>query len=282
MKSIATIALLSFAAIAPMPFVAAQPTTIDQHNLDMNKAIWEGANNMNYIFTYSETYNGWEDESLPWRTQVSSDQYPQQKKTVDKYNMPRLTGPSVEDMFSFIQDAITGNAAYFKVYYDPVLGYPRRFITMQGPNLLIRNIFALEINAYSPKVELSVNRQKWEQASFDNYNFELTQITNDLFTQWPLKIEVRNNAITSVKDSNGNYVNDKAVYTMNGFFDMIQKKLDDNAPFVDIEYTRDGFPYNIFLVTNNVDRVLEYKISGFDSHVAVPMGRRPGGKHLRH
>lgn len=272
--------ILSIAALIPVAL--AQVTTIDQTTLDLNKAMWEDAGTKNYIFTYSEWYNGFHpDESSPWRTQVSSDQHPQQKKTIDKRNKNRLTGPSVEDIFAIIQDAITGQADYLKVFYDPFLGYPIRTIVRTGPNLLVRNIIDLEVNAYSPKTEVAVNRQKWEQKNLQNYNFELTQITNDFMTRWPLTIEVRNNAITSVKDSEGRMVNDKAVYTIDGFYDTIQSELDKDAPFVDIEYGYNGFPNSIFLVTNgadaNRDRVIEYKIGSFDENVATPFQR----SHLR-
>lgn len=107
---------------------------------------------------------------------------------------------------------------------------------------------------YSPRnfeSELKKNREKWESAQITHYKMTVDFAGYGSFEQMPWTLEVRDDRIISVLNSQGNKIQDDdsaGEFTIAELFADIQVNFQRKAPIIRVTYNPDyGFPENVFI-----------------------------------
>lgn len=101
------------------------------------------------------------------------------------------------------------------------------------------------------ETELNTNREKWESSQITHYQLTVDFDGYGIFEQMPWTLEVRDNNIVSVTDTQGNKIQDfysDRDFTISGIFDDIQSRFQSKAPVIRVRYNSFfGYPEDVFI-----------------------------------
>lgn len=117
------------------------------------------------------------------------------------------------------------------------------------------------------KVELEINRAKWESQNITHYRFNLG-INHHRFLLsdiTPVTIEVQDDQIVSIVDANGVVLDQgfETVGTVERLFDRIQKGISETETVASVYDSKYGFPTSIYII-EVFEVTEEYTISNFE------------------
>ena len=172
-----------------------------------------------------------------------------------------LDTPSIEDIFTKIQDAIDNTAFSLEVTYDDKYGYPSQ-VTIDPDENIADDEVLLSISSLLPvsllESEVSINKAMWNSMAYSHYSYSYLKYclacpNKEVF------VEVKNGEIVSVDGvavvppstgspaANGTAANSLPP-TIDDLFVTIEKALSENVFDVSVSYDSfDGFPTDIYI-----------------------------------
>lgn len=257
-----------------------------QQQLDQAWATWSFFRNDGYYdFQYSESGLDAGTEGFPWSVEVREGKV-NRTVTVDGNPLPTDSPevPTINTVFSFIQDAIDNQADTIRVTYNETRGYPSLVFLDndadgRGDEYLVQITNVQPQPTYDVATEqakLDQARSLWEAAALSAYTFQYNRYCFGCwFSNYPYAVQILEGRDARALDSTGTAVQDGySVQDVNDVFDTIQSSLDAKAFEVHFTYSAIlGYPKRFFYNAdpNIIDEEFSIEISKMAA-IGNPLG----------
>jgi len=189
--------------------------------------------------------------------------------------LPLDEAPTLDRLFTIIQDAINANATRVWVEYDEEHGYPTS-IAIDYDEMIADEEFVVTaklegvsggegpVDPKSPEEELAAAMLFWETKAITNYHFGILRQCECAFAE-PIVTQVSNGEVTQMKTRYGDKVyQNKTGYslTIDDIFFLIKDGMDSNFSTVEVTYDEEyGYPKSVVLDPSDMAADDEYTLT---------------------
>lgn len=254
-----------------------------QTQLDAAKTLWQAQNMSTYNYTFQRSCECPPQRQLPKLVEVvdglvvAIDGSP--VETTGPNSLSLDEAPTLDGLFTIIQDAINENAFRVGITYDEQYGYPTSIgidydETVADEELFVTAKLEVKDNGGGTtkdddetqddaQTKLDSAKSTWEAKGLTNYHFGIFKECRCRFRD-PISIQVSNGEVMRMYDRYGGEVYQNLTgysLTIEEIFDLIKDGIDSNFSTVDVDYDEEyGFPTTVVLDASAMTADDEYTL----------------------